>query len=132
MQGPTLNKHGAWLCLLPSFYCISICFFLSPTPSRCLLLSLLVTSLSLVLLIPPLPFSPNVPTKADLMDNPFLWRLGSPWGPLSLLCRNLHTVCRSKFRRPLASECKHVLGRYQGDLYTRVTGCISHVRSHSG
>lgn len=27
-------------------------------------------------------FSPNVPTEADLMDDPLLWRLGSPWGPL--------------------------------------------------
>lgn len=132
MRSQTLNKHRAWLCLFPSFHCISICFFLSPTPSCCLLLSLLVTTPSLVLFIPPLPFSPNVPTEADLMDDPLLRRLGSPWGPLSLLCRNLRTVWQSKFRRSLASECKHVLGRYQGDLYRRVTGCISHVRSHSG
>lgn len=27
-------------------------------------------------------FSPNVPTEADLMDDPLLWRLGSPQGPL--------------------------------------------------
>ena len=26
-------------------------------------------------------FSPNVPTEPDLMDDPLLWRLGSPWGP---------------------------------------------------
>lgn len=81
-QRQTLNKQQAWLCLFSSFHCISICFFLSPTPHP-LSASVSPCYFSLPYVVhPSSAFSPNVPTEADLMDDPLLWRLGSPWGPL--------------------------------------------------
>lgn len=79
-QRQTLNKQRVWLCLSLSLHCISICFFLSPTPPTVSVSPCYFFLPSVV--HPSSAFSPNVPTEADLMDDPLLWRLGSPWGPL--------------------------------------------------
>lgn len=72
-----------------SFFLSSLYFnlFLSqpPTPlhSPLCLFSVSPCYFSLPYVVhPSSAFSPNVPTEPDLMDDPLLWRLGSPRGPL--------------------------------------------------